>query len=266
MVKSARIGMWRSAEQFFETPHDKPPKYALMITVYLDESRHSDPNSYMVVAGFWGNKEQWNALIPDWIAGLGKKQSLHMNSLRMNSKPERARKLLNTLGPLPYKHGLKPIYGAVKTGDYLDILTTPALRKKFPGYVICLTAIMQRLSIKVPLNESIKIVCEIQKTYEEAALRTFGQIRVSKPISNPERAYFSGIEFIPKDSSILTQPSDYLAYALAESHENQNSPKAKLCKAICGPPGACVGLTLGHDQIRHLISGARHVFERWQNA
>jgi hypothetical protein len=27
-----------------------------MVTVYLDESRHSDPNSFMVVAGFWERK------------------------------------------------------------------------------------------------------------------------------------------------------------------------------------------------------------------
>jgi hypothetical protein len=227
-----------------------------MITVYLDESRHSDPNSFMVVAGFWGNKEQWDALIPDWVSGLGKRKSLHMRTLRLNSKrgTKRGRELLKRLGPLPYKHGLTAIYGAVKTSDYLEIVVNTQHEKEFPGYSICLTAVMQRLSRHIPGYESIKIVCEIQEKYEEIACRTFRQVRAAKPISNPSRPYFSGIEFISKNSSVLTQPSDFLAYAIAEGHEDSESLKAKLCKPILGPTGTVIGLTLERDEIRRIIT------------
>src|SRR6266700_7322664 len=153
MSCAAPISVWRSAEPFFETPHDRRPRYVLVITVYLDESRHEDPNSFMVLAGFWGNKEQWDALAADWVSGLGKRQKpLHMRTLRLNSEAgiRRAEKQLPLLGALPYKHGLSPIYAAVKTGDYQDIIKTPEQRGRFPGYSICLTAVIQKLSLKIP--------------------------------------------------------------------------------------------------------------------
>lgn len=252
--------VWRSAERFFETPHDRPPRYVLMITVYLDESRHTDPNSYMVLAGFWGNKQQWDALIPDWRAGLGKKSSLHMSELRLNSHrgAKRAKPLLARLGALPYKHHLTPIYTAVKSGDYFDIIANTPVEHRLPGYIVCLTGMMQKLSQYIPCEESIKLVCEIQTAYEERAELTFRQVRTSPLIGQPSRPYFSGIEFIPKHSSCLTQPSDFLAYALAEHHENENSAKARLCKPILGPAGKVAGRTLPREDIRTVISKTKN--------
>ena len=248
------FAVWHSVERFFETPHDRPPKYAFMITVYLDESRQEDRNSYMVLAGFWGKKEQWDALVPDWIVGLGKRKSLHMNTLRLNSRTgaKRAEKILGILGSLPRKHGLTPIYGAVKTGDYLDIVASTPQERKWSGYAVCLTAVIQKLSVTVPSNESIKIVCEDQLKYEDLARRAFGQVRIA--VSRPERAYFSGIEFIAKNSSVLTQPSDFLAFAVAHYHENRRSHKSILCKSILGPEPETYGLTLRRDRIRTILS------------
>jgi len=225
-----------------------------MITVYLDESRHTDPNSYMVVAGFWGKKEQWDALIPDWMAALGKRQSLHMRTLRLNSErgAKRAEKLLAKLGPLPYKHGLSPVYGAVKTSDYMDLIAGSYLEAQLPGYVVCLTAVMQRLSRIIPAHESITIICEINKRYEAIATQSFRQVSAADPISRPDRPYFSGIEFIPKNTSVLTQPSDFLAYAIAEAHEDQTSQKTQLTSTIAGPAGKVLGLTLKREDIRRM--------------
>lgn len=236
-----------------------------MISVYLDESRHGDPNSFMVVAGFWGNKEQWDGLIPDWVSGLGKRKSLHMCTLRLNSKrgTERARPLLERLGPLPYKHGLTPVYAGVRTGDYLDIVANTQHEYRLPGYAICLVGIMSSLSRTVPSHQSIKIICEIQKTYEDRACRVFQQICVTPPFNNPSRPYFSGIEFIPKHSSVLTQPSDFLAYAIAQGYENRTSHKALLCEPIIGPKGV-LGLPIGRDEIRRLMTKAKRTLgQRW---
>lgn len=263
MPCAAPVEVFRSVERFFETPHDRPPKCALMITVYLDESKHDDRNSYMVVAGFWGNKEQWGALTPDWIDSLGKRKSLHMSTLRLNSErgAKRSRTLLKRLGALPYKHGLTPVYAAVKTGDYLDIVANTSTEKRLPGYVICLTAVISRLSKSVPSNESIKIICETQTTYEGMAVLTFRQLRASYPISQPSRPYFSGIEFIPKDSSVLTQPSDFLAYAVAEGHRDRKSRKTRLCNPILGPTGRIIGLTLERDDVRRIVSKTKQFME-----
>jgi hypothetical protein len=160
---------------------------------------------------------------------------------------------------LPYKHHLTPIYGAVKTSDYLDIVVRTRYEHVFPGYAICLTAVMQRLSRLLPGYEKIRIVCEVQERYEEVARRTFGQVRAAPPISEPSRPYFDGIEFISKDLSVLTQPSDFLAYAIAEGHEDGESPKAKLCRPILGPTGKVTGLTLMRGDIRRMIAKYKQI-------
>jgi hypothetical protein len=267
-MRSVPCDVWLSVGRFFETPHDRPPRFVFVITVYLDESRHEDPDSFMVLAGFWGNKNQWEALASDWTAALGKRRGLHMKTLRMNSLrgARRTNKLLQKLGPLPYKHGLIPVYGAVKSGDYNDIVANTPQEHRLPGYVICLVAVMSILSRRVPGQESIKLVCEIQKNYEERAVRVFRQSRVYPPMNSPNRAYFSGIEFIPKGSSVLTQPSDCLAYAMAVGLEDRVSSKALLCEPILGPleRGGVLGLKIERDQIRQIMSNARRIFgPRW---
>jgi hypothetical protein len=228
-----------------------------MITVYLDESGQSERNSIMVLAGFWGNKEQWDALVPDWVSCLGKRKSLHMKTLRLNSKTGAARGkiLLDRLGPLPHKHKLTPLFAAVKVSDYSDLIEDTKSEREFTGYRVCLVAVMQRLSKYIPAHESIKLVCEDQHEYEIPARQAFRQVRVTPPISSPDRPYFSGIEFIPKHSSVLTEPSDFLAYAIAEGYNRGvNSRKAKLCKPIIGPSGQVYGLLLEREWLRRTIS------------
>lgn len=242
--------VWNSVERFFDTPHDRPPKYVFMITVYLDESRQDDPDSVMAVAGFYGDQAQWNALVPDWKTALGKRRTLHMSNLRMHSQPKRAKRLLDRLGPLPYKHGLRPIHGAVKASDYLDLLSERS-KKELAGYSICLSTVMAALNHLVPLNESIKIVCEMQNQYREDAERMFRAVRIAAP--SPLKPYFSGIEFIPKDSSILTQPGDFLAYAITHRHRDPQSLKSQLCLPIFGPTDRVEGWTLPRETVREIL-------------
>ena len=252
--------VWRSVDRFFETPHDNPPECALMLTAYLDESRHDDPSSYMVVAGFWGKKEQWEALAADWIVSLGNRKSLHMKTLRLNSErgAKRARAFLPKMGALPHKHGLTPTYCAVKTGDYIDLVVGTYLKAQLPGYVICLTGVMQQMSRRISGAESIKLVCEMQQRYQGVATNSFVQVARADPLSRPNRPYFSGIEFIPKNSSVLTQPSDFLAYAVAEWRANPSSPKMQLCMPILGAPGTTRGLVIPREEIRRMVTGVKN--------
>lgn len=237
-------------ERFFETPHDRPPQYVFMITVYLDESRQDDPDSVMAVAGFYGDRDQWNALAPEWNAALGKRKMLHMSDLRMRSQPKRAKRLLDGLGPLPYKHGLRPIHGAVRASDYLDLLSERS-QKELAGYSICLLTIMAALNHSIPSNESIKIVCEMQHKHREDAGRMFKAFRMMA--SHPLKPYFDGIEFIPKDSSILTQPGDFLAYAITHYYQDPGSLKSQLCLPIFGPTDRVWGWTLPRQTVREMF-------------
>jgi hypothetical protein len=149
-----------------------------MITVYLDESNHEDPDNYMTLAGFFGDEEQWSAFVPDWKAALGKRPALHMREIQgWASKTERIAKSLKKLGDVPHKHDLFPIFASLRMSDYLDIVANS--RHEFLGYSICLTAIMITLKNHIPSQESIKIVCEMQGQYEASAIRTFGRCELT---------------------------------------------------------------------------------------
>ena len=170
-----------------------------MITAYLDESEQSSVIKYMAVAGFFGTDAQWSALTPDWLAGLERRKRLHMNELRINSKPARAKRLLDRLGPLPYKHGLKPLCCTVRVADYLDLIEDGDLAAKaLHGYSMCFTGVLHALNEIIPGHESIKIVCEEQKEHGYEAYRHYRAITIK--MSRPAKPYFAGIEFIPKDS------------------------------------------------------------------
>lgn len=233
-----------------------------MITAYLDESRHEERDKYMALAGFFGNEEQWRSFGPDWVSALGKRKSLHMSSLRLQSKPQRARKLLDRLGPLPHKHGLTPVHAALKVGDYLDLVQGTPQNDKFPGYCICLGSVMSAINWAVDPFESIKLVCEINKVYEDKANLTFRQVRIA--FSKPERPYFSGIEFVPKNSTHLIEPSDFLAFAIAHHLEDPHSLKSELCRSIFGPDALIKGMTLNRDEIRQMMERVRtNMGMRW---
>lgn len=251
--------------RFFLTPHDKPSKYVAMITVYLDESEQSVVDKYMAVAGFFGNDSQWTAFSADWKKALGPKNSLHMNELRIKSKPDRAKRLLDRLGPLPYKHGLQPICGVVRVKDYLDLIEDGDLAKKaLHGYTACFSYILFALNKIVPGHESIKIVCEEQSQYGEQAYLMWRALRVK--MSHPANPYFSSLEFIPKDSSVLTEPADFLAYAVTHWCEDKNSVVSTICKPILGN-GTSHGYRLDRAIVRDIISKTKAVVKsrgaRW---
>jgi hypothetical protein len=219
-------------DELFETPHDNPPKYVFMITVYLDESEHSDASKYTVVAGFRGKKDQWESFAPAWTNGLGKRGHLHMNSLRWNDpKAEsRVKPLLERLGPIPYKCGLVPVFAAVKTADYFDLIENDAHFRVFGGYLLSISHVFTLLIETVPAYERIKIVCEAQEQYEGQARGVFeGFKQTSKQAGF---AQFTSVEFVKKGSTCLTEPADYLAFAIGKTFSEPGSKKDLWCRPI----------------------------------
>ena len=78
-----------------------------MLTAYLDESGH-ESKGLIILAGFLGNFDQWTKCEAGWKAALGKRQHLHTKELRW-SKPERVKRLLESLGPVPHFAGLQGV-------------------------------------------------------------------------------------------------------------------------------------------------------------
>jgi hypothetical protein len=247
--------LYWDAGQFFETPHDNKPDFMLNITGYVDESQHTGPG-HAVVAGFWGNEEQWKSFADAWKVGLGKRHALHMKDLRWNGRGAKnnVRDLLARLGPIPYQYGLKPVYGAVKSSDFLDLVDGQTdFEKKLCGYSICLSILLSRLT-HLPPHAKIKIVCEQQTFYEPLARALFDSMSnlVAKDVHNP---FFSEIGFIPKDASALTQPADFLAFAMGKYLDDRGSKKDLWCRPIFGntQPNKILGSTYPRAKIRAYV-------------
>jgi hypothetical protein len=245
-----------SVEMFFNSPHGRTTDM-LNVTAYLDESQHTDPR-HAVVAGFCGDCEQWKGLISDWRPALGKKKALHMSELRWNGTAgeRRIKPLLERLGPIPLKNRLFPVYGAVKVSDYADLLKgKPEFEKKVCGYIVCLSVVLAKLNQRVVGHAKIKIVCERQDQYEplaRALFESFGNI-VGKDPRNP---YFSSIEYIDKDSCMLTQPADFLSFAMGKYLDERGSRKDLWCRPIFNghDPKTVPGHLYGREQARRKIT------------
>jgi hypothetical protein len=214
-----------------------------MLTVYLDESGQ-ESSSYVIIAGFAGSDSQWHSFISDWVEALAPKKSLHMNALRW--KEPRIEKLLARLGPIPYKHGLTPVVGVVRVSDYVDLLADPVAQMMMCGYNCALYPVIISILKAFP-SERIKWVFEEQHHHEAAARTIFERFT---ELEFQER--LAGVEFVPKNSTILTQPADYLAYAVAQRLRDSTSTRTKWCSPILEGREP-LGLIVDRETIRKIV-------------
>jgi hypothetical protein len=230
------------------TPHDKPPEVLLMLTVYIDESDQESPE-HVVVGGFVGTCEQWKAFTPDWRTGLGNRKGLHMRELRW--KQPRTERLLARLGPIPHAHGLKPVFGVVRVSDYVDFLEHPTEQVLVGGYLCALHPLIRQVLLAFPGTERIKWIFEEQEQYEPLVRLVFANYEL---LNCKERC--AGVEFVPKDSTSLTQPSDYLVYAQLQRMRDEDSQKSKWCAPILQNLPSEKDSIIGRDLIRHIVRQA----------
>ena len=134
-----------------------------MFYAYLDETGQ-ESNGWVFIAGFLGREAAWKSLMPKWKEGLGKRQKLHMSSLRF--KRPRDRHLLEVLAPLPIGCGLEAVIGGVKVSDYEDIVARDSFRKKMScGYLVALVPMLIQVLRWLPRHERIEIIFEQQDRY-----------------------------------------------------------------------------------------------------
>lgn len=199
-----------------------------MLTTYMDESGIHD-RDWCVVAGFLGTDDQWKNLAGQWKEGLQKhgKSSLHMKLLRW-SKPHRFAPLLQTLGPIPANCGLTRIFGVLRLADYEDLLPDdPEVRITMSPYMMGATWCFSRTFANIPESERVNFVFERQDLYSRWKYlleSLFGMIYGSRLV----------IRYVGKDTTSLTQPADYLAFAIRYMQISPTSPRAQLTKSIVG--------------------------------
>jgi hypothetical protein len=219
-----------------------------MLTAYIDES-WKDGGSYFIVAGFLGGDDQWKSFATEW-----KKlnpDGFHAKTLRWQSDSTRVR--LEKCGALPNEHGLKPLAGLVKVSDYSHFLENKFERRMMSGFSVALYPAVIGCYRSIPEDERVKWVFEEQRVYEVTAREVFASL--DERIGNR----IAGIEFVPKGSTCLTEPSDYLAFALLQNKLDPESLKAKWTKSIL--EHGCIGKEISRDDLQYImhtiITGAR---------
>ena len=253
----------------FESPHDAPLKWLCvlnplhMYTAYLDETGQQT-NDWVFVAGFLGNKEQWDCLVPRWKEAVGpQRKRVHMNELRW--KRLCTKKLLARLGPIPEACGLKAVAGGVKYSDYEDLIEGTIVEKLSEGYLWSLFPLVLNILKYIPPDERVELIFGAQSIYKERAL-DLSSFMAKTTVEDPN----SGLSklakwiFVPLESTILLDPSDYYAYALAQYHRDRTSQKTEWCMPILDAPHEMpyIGRILSRDEIRgQIIRGKQNLMQ-----
>ena len=218
---------------YFRSPEDYPLKWLLMLTAYVDESGH-EGKGWMSLAGFLGNESNWNDFVPKWRSALGpQRKFLHMSSLRWNK--DSTRRLLARLGPIPNDCKLEPVFTGVKYADYEDLVSGTPEMKALKGWLACLTPLVMQTLRGIPEDERLELVFEEQSEYApyaELALRCFCILDKPWKRTKDGRAKLAKWSFVPKGSTLMSDPADYFAYALRELWTDPTSKRTDWCKPI----------------------------------
>lgn len=219
-----------SLNGLFEVPHDYPPQWVLMLTLYLDES-HNPESDLWIVAGYLGKRKHWKKYLKLWPLELGDRDHLHLTEMRLNSpKAERRHgDMLKRLAVVPEKCGLKAFVGSICVRDVAHLTAGNILEAIMQGYVFAILALMDELVTHLPKGERVQVVFEEQVAYaaQRARAMELWKDRHRYPSGKSVLASWTSIE-----KGTLTEASDYLCYALSQRSINPESQKARLTAPI----------------------------------
>jgi hypothetical protein len=241
-----------NTQEIFETPHDCAPKKVFMLTAYLDESAH-ESRDVMILAGFLGDAAQWKICEENWRIALGKKQHLHMNELRW-SKPDRLKRLLDCLGPVPHSAGLQVVFSTARMKDYDDLIVGTKIAPFLRSYYFSLMGIISLIAKGIPADETFKIVLESNQRYMANAN---GLFQMTRGLKTPDgRPKLVSLEFVDKGVTLLTEPGDYLAYALLQTDRDPTGIRAALSSPILKHAKPAWGVKHHHqpELLRQLVT------------
>lgn len=235
-----------------------------MLTGYFDESGH-ESKSHVIIAGFVGNKEQWDKFGKLWREGLGKRSGLHMGDLRWSKAQTEG--LLKRLGPIPAKCSLEAVMGGVRVSDYEDLIDGSPWEKLAKGYFLALYPLVIQLLRWVPMNERIELIFDKQEQYEPIAHFIFNvAAKLPEFVGIDGRPKLAKWSYIPRNDTMLTQPADYYAFALAHYLKGKDEKKIKWCMPILESNPEPIGNIYTRDQIRKNIKTIHDQMDKsWPN-
>jgi len=103
------------------------------------------------------------------------------------------------------------------------------MQKVMKGYLICILGIVNVLMQELRPDETFRLVLENQLEYANGVIQT----HLGSLDTTPDgRKRWASVEFVHKDDTVLTEPADFLAYALMQQVRDPHSARAKLCSPI----------------------------------
>lgn len=249
---------WDEVGRNFVVPHDSPPRWLLVLTAYVDESGQEQGN-WMFVAGYVGNDEQWQRVGSEWRSAIANRQHLHLKELRWGLKKEHDREMLKRAGAVPKSCGLTPILGGVRLSDYDDLIDGTREEKLLNGYICCCFAMVIQTLRGIPKDERLTIIFERQDLYwwmADIAMQVIANERSLPEMLTPDgkTPKLAAWKVVPKGSTVLTEPSDYFAYALLQNWRDKTSLKAEWCRPILEAHNyEGLGAIMKRDKIRETI-------------
>jgi hypothetical protein len=150
--------------------------------------------------------------------------------------------------------------GGVRFGDYEDLVSGTREAKFLKGYMSCLMPMVLQTLKGIPDDERIELVFEQQNEYEpfvNLALQFFSVPEPEAPwiFTRDGQPKLARWGFVPKGSTLRTDPADYLAFALREAWTDKESKKAQWCKPILASgKGEGFGVIVKREKIREVIS------------
>lgn len=217
---------------FFESPHDAPPKWLLMLTMHVDESIDQE-SGMCIVGGYLGKRKHWKAYVDAWSEARSPFPSVHLKEMRLGSSigKRRYEKLLAKLGPVPAACGLIPIVGSICLKDYITRVKGSVSEDILAPYIMALIAMLDGVAVKLPKGERVEIIFEQQDTYaiqRDRAVTHWNNLMQTK--RGDKHAIVAKWGYVSK--SIMTEASDYLCYAMIQRDIDRTSQKAKLTSSI----------------------------------
>jgi hypothetical protein len=226
-----------------------------VLTAYVDESGQEQDN-WMFLAGFYGNDDAWKRVAKEWPKTLGpQRKRLHMSDLKFKYQSEK--RMLARAGAVPQQCGLIPIMGGIRQSDFKDILIGTPEEKVLSGYIYCLWAMLFDTLRGLPQGERIEVVFEEQHRYQE-----FAHIALNAYVDHPEPTdllsdgthKLANWRWVPKDSTALLEPADYLAFALSKAWREPGSVRDQWCRPIFKTnDGVASGAVMRPEQIREAV-------------
>lgn len=227
-----------------------------MLSAYVDETGQ-ESKGLVVVAGFMGDADAWQRCAAEWRAGFGnaQRQSLHLKDWKFKHRTEK--KLLERLGPIPERCGLRGVSGSVNVADYYDLVKGSVSEVHAHGYSLAIVPLIQAIESVISPDECYELVFEEQTAlgvYRDKNLSFYSHIMDRNPRvkDGTKKKQLVGWRTMSKGETRLFEPADYLCYCLAHHAADRNSVRSLWTRTIMGD---------GKVRIRHLTKEfTRHLF------